>query len=731
MSIFEKAASERAASEPVASAQTEFSAKFRRRSTLSRISIQSKLLAMLLITSMLSAAVVGVIGYQSGRSSLRDSVFDRLTETRAAQARQLESEYRYLRNSLVVYTRGATAAEATAAFTTAFDELRKKPVTPEEQKAVSDYYRKRFDRSTDTASGNQIDVAALIPTSNAQIHLQAAYTAPFDDRAKAITSDDARDGSDWSAANARFNDYFRTIVTRFGFEDALLLDTRGNVVYNAYKGPDLGTNIYTGPYKSTALTQAYQQAIESNALDYIGVTDFGAYLPANGPTAWMVAPIRTGDRVAGVLALQFPIRGVNRIMTAGSKWERVGMGETGESYLVGPDGLMRSNSRLFIEDPERFEHEVVEAGTAPDVAEKSIRQGGTTMVQPVANEASRLAQRGQSGTLVDIDYLGNETLMSYAPVQLPGLDWVVVAKIDTAEAFAPVTSFTRTLVLSTVAIILVVCVAAILLARFFVRPLRRLEAGAHQISSGELGVSLPVLSRDEFGDLTIAFNEMSRNLRIKEDLLEEQRHENDRLLLSMMPEPVVQRYRDGEENIAQDHQNVTVVFADLLGLEELSADLCADDLLAMVNNLIREFDSAAENLGVEPVRTLHNGYLASCGLTVPRLDNIRRTVDFTIEMQRIVDRYRNESGYDVRLRAGIDTGTVGSGLIGRSNLAYDMWGSAVDLAYQVQSGAPQAGVYVTDRVREATQDARQFTSVGSVTVNDVEVPIWRLVDRQS
>lgn len=685
---------------------------------------------MLLITSVLSAAVVGAIGYQSGRSSLRDSVFDRLTELRSAQARQLEAEYRYLQNSLVVYSRSTTATEAMLAFSSGFDQLAKGQVTPAQDQAVADYYRKRFSRTTDTASGNEINVASLIPTTNAQIYLQSAYTAPFSDPDKAITIDDARDGSEWSTANARFNDYFRTIVTRFGFEDALLLDTRGNVVYSAYKGPDLGTNIFTGPYKSTRLTQAYQQAMESNALDYVGVTDFTDYLPADGPTAWMVAPINAGGRAAGVLAMQFPIRGVNRVMTAGGDWARVGMGETGESYLVGPDGLMRSNSRLFVQDPKRFEEEVIEAGTSPDIAEKSIRQGGTTMVQPVANEASRQAQRGQSGTLIETDYLGNEALMSYAPVHLAGLDWVVVAKIDTSEAFSPVSVFTRTLVLSTVGIILVVCVAAILLARFFVRPLRRLEVGARQISSGELGVSLPVLSRDEFGDLTVAFNEMSRNLRIKEDLLDEQRRENDRLLLSMMPEPVVRRYREGEENIAQDHQNVTVIFADFIGLDELSTQLCADDLLTIVNNLIRQFDSAAESLGIEPVRTLHNGYLASCGLTVPRLDNIRRTVDFAIEMQRIVDRYRSESGYDVRLRAGIDTGTVSSGLIGRSNLAYDMWGSAVDLAYQVQSGTPQAGVYVTDRVRAATQDVRQFTPVGTVAVNDTEEPIWRLTERQ-
>ena len=191
--------------------------------------------------------------------------------------------------------------------------------------------------------------------------------------------------------------------------------------------------------------------------------------------------------------------------------------------------------------------------------------------------------------------------------------------------------------MSTAVIIFVVCLAAMLLARLFVRPIRRLEAGAQQISSGDYNVTLPVQSRDEFGDLTVAFNDMSRNLAIKEELLAEQRRENDRLLLSLMPEPVVQRYREGEETIAQDHQNVTVIFADIVGLDELSAELNSDELLAIVNKLTRQFDAAAENLGVEQVRTLHNGYLASCGLSVPRLDNVRRTVDFAIEMQRIID----------------------------------------------------------------------------------------------
>jgi class 3 adenylate cyclase len=697
-----------------------------RRRVISRLSIQSKLLAMLLVTSVLSAAVVGAIGYQSGRNSLRASAFDRLTEIRQSQSRQLQIGIEDLKNSLVIYTRGSTATQATAAFTAGFDQLSNATISPAQDQALADYYTNNYAKAEKEETGDDLDVAAVMPTSNAQRYLQAHYTAPFSDWDKAIRFDDARDGSAWSAANARFNDFFREIVTRFDFEDALLLDTRGNVVYSAYKGVDLGTNVLTGPYKGGLLTSAYQKALDSNSVDYVGVTDFSEYEPADEPTAWFMAPVGPAGRAEGVLALQFPITKINRLMTMDRRWEESGMGQTGETFIVGPDDLMRSDSRLFLEDPEAYKRDVVNAGTPPDVAQEAINRGGTTLIQPVPTDASKLAQRGQRGTLIADDYLGHETLQAYAPADLDGLRWNIIAKIDTSEAFAPVAAFTRTLVLSTVIIIFIVSIAAMLLARLFVRPIRRLEAGAQQISGGDYHVTLPVRSRDEFGDLTAAFNDMSRNLAIKEELLAEQRRENDRLMLSLMPEPVVQRYREGEETIAQDHQNVTVIFADIVGLDELSRELSSDELLAIVNRLTRQFDSAAQNLGVEQVRTLHNGYLASCGLSVPRLDNVRRTVDFAIEMQRIIDRFNAETRRDLKLRAGIDTGTVTSGLVGRSTLAYDMWGSAVDLAYRVQSGSPQPGIYVTSSIRDAMGDSRSFTSAGLMTVDNEEQPVWRL-----
>ncbi|MGB0877843.1 MAG: adenylate/guanylate cyclase domain-containing protein [Mycobacterium sp.] len=698
---------------------------------LSRMSIQSKFLLMLLAISILSAGVVGYIGFQSGRTSLRAAAFDRLAEVRESQNRQLEAELAELKNSIILFSRSRDAGTGMEAYTRGFNQLNRPgapPISPAQDQALVDYYTDVFAPAEESKTGVKLDVPALLPKSYAQRYLQVHYTIPYTDPQRRIDLDDAGDGSEWSAANLRFNSFFRAVVQRLEFADALLIDTQGNVVYSANKGIDLGTNIVDGPFRGGDLTKAFNNALQSNALDHVEVTDFSAYQPAQEPTAWMVSPVGPAAQATGVLALQMPMSRINRLMTFDRQWEQTGLGTTGETFLVGADQLMRSDSRLFLEDPEAYRSAVIAAGTPSEVADAAIRQGTTVLIQTAGTEATRLADQGQTGTLIADDYLGRKTLQAYAPVSNAQVQWNIVAKINSEEAFAPVASFTRTLVLSTSAIIFIVCVVAMILARQFVRPIKRLEAGSRRITAGDYGSVLPLRSLDEFGDLTVAFNEMSRNLALHQQLLTQQREENTELLLSVMPESIVQRYRDGEENIALDHPDVSVIFADFVGIDELSARLPPGESLAIVNKLVHQFDAAADGLGIEHVRTQHNGYLASCGLNQPRLDNARRTVDFAIEMQQIVDRFNAENGYDLRLRAGIDTGTVGSGLIGKSNIEYDMWGGAVNLAYQVRKGSTQPAVYVTSRVYDIVRELHDFVPAGVISRDGTDEQIYRLAE---
>lgn len=698
---------------------------------LNRFSIQSKLLLMLVLCTILAAAVVGGIAFQTGRTSLRNGAFNKLTEIRESQKRELLTQVTGLKNALVTYTHGSTTQNALRDFSSAFEELNNATITPAMQKAMADYYD-FFAKETFKDSGTRLDVASLLPTSTAAKYLQAVYAAnlPNDDLAAAM--EDEHDGSTWSAFNAKYHSFFREIVTRFAFEDALLIDAKGNVVYSTYKNTDLGTNILTGPYNGSKLHQAYLDAMSSNRADRVSFTDFEFYVPANlAPTAWMVAPIPATGKPDGVLAFQFPITKINKILTFDKKWADAGMGNTGETVLAGPDFLMRSDSRLFLEDPEEYRRRVIDAGTPPDIPDIAIRQGGTTLIQPLSTEVQKEAQKGLSGTMVTKDYLGDESLESYAPIgTLTSLHWSITAKISTSEAFAQEATFTRTVVLATTGIIFLVCLLAALLAQVFLRPIRRLEAGVQRIAGGDYDVEIPVETRDEIGELTGMFNEMSRSLSVKEDLLNEQRAQIRHLLGSLMPIPIAEKLHRGEQVGVRDHANVSVVYADMTGLDRAQADLDSEQYAEIASDLIRQFDAAAKEFEVERVRPVRNGFLGSSGLTVPRLDNVRRTVDFALECERIIERFNNETGLNISFRAGIDSGEVSSGLLGQAEPIFDMWGRTVNLAHQIKSGVAAPGIYVTARVHDVLADTMMFTSAGTITDNGVSEPIWRLEESQ-
>jgi class 3 adenylate cyclase len=132
---------------------------------------------------------------------------------------------------------------------------------------------------------------------------------------------------------------------------------------------------------------------------------------------------------------------------------------------------------------------------------------------------------------------------------------------------------------------------------------------------------------------------------------------------------------------------------------------------------------------VERVRTTRQGYLASCGLSVPRVDHARRCVEFAIEMQRIVERFGAQQGADLSVRVGMDTGTVTSGLVGRSHVVYDLWGDAVSLAFRLQGGANEAGVFLTQRVVDKLPDTLPYADSGVVETSGGFQRVWRIDPR--
>ena len=696
---------------------------------LRSLGFQSKLLIMLLTVSVISVLVAGLIGYISGTNSLRAAEYQRLTQLRESRARAITAFYDGITNAATVLTHSSATVTAVKEFTGAFAELQTTPLPPGAREAVDRYYADVFDPALTKGSGTKVDGALFRPTSNAQTYLQSLYTVPakgdFNASAK-IRS--AGDPSEWSALNARYQPFFSDFASRFGFDDAMLLDTDGNVVYSTYKQVDIGANILGPPYKSTNLADAYQQAIRASSVDEVILTDFQNYAPAYGkPTPWVLTPIGDGGGIYGVLALQLSVDGINNVMTGNRGWEAEGLGSTGETYLAGQDRLMRSVSRELLTDPQRFLADVVANGTPADLAKRQVEVGDSVLLQPVNTEAVNAALAGQAGVSTAKSYLGPEVLVAYEPLQLPGLDWAIVAKIDRAEALAPVSRFARNIALSTAAIVLAVCLLSLLFSRILTRPVKALADAVRRVSGGDLGVAVPVTSRDEFGQLAEAFNDMSASLQTKQLLIEDQRRENDQLLSSLMPETEAKRFREGEENISTQYRDVSVIYAQLLGFDEFSRSMPSEQSVSMLNSIVEAFDGAAERHGVEQVRSMQdNGLLATCGLVVPRVDHASRTIAFARELTEIVHRFNDQHDAALTIRAGIDSGPVTSGLVGERSTIYALWGEAVDLAHRVHAATKSPGVFVSDRVHDTVSGIYPFIEAGTISDTSGTETVWRL-----
>src|SRR6478735_3120123 len=691
------------------------------------LSIYSILLIMLLSVSVLSSIVVGVIGYVNGTQALRAIATEKLVEIRESRAREVTQLFDTIENSVKLAAMNETSKQAVVAFTDGFSALEGTKLAAPGAAAVGAYYDDTFATQLSKATGEDVDGAAFAPKDDAARYLQANYVVPYDSWEEAILLDDAGDGSQWSAAHAKYHDYFRAMTEVQQFEDVLMIDTQGNVVYTAFKGVDLGTNLLDGPYRLSNLADAYRQAMSRNIVGEVVLADFAAYSPSLGnPAGWAVTPIAVDDEVVGALAIELPIDRINDVMTVSGQWARNGLGETGETYLVGRDGTMRSISRALKSEPEEYSRAAVAAGLTPDAAALSVQNGDTLLQQTILGTALAQAQSGKDGSVIQRDYLGRESITAYAPLGVGDLGWTIVAQETYAEAMAPVEDFTRNLILSTAGMIIFVCLLSLVLAQVFVRPLRRLKSAAQRIAAGEEGVQVDAGSSDELADVATAFNDMSRSLQAKSALIEQQEKANENLIPSFMPEGMADRYKHGDEAITQDNEDVTVIFADIVGFEELALTLSSEEAVTKLNELIRIFDEAAVRLGVERVRTTRQSYVASVGLGTPRVDNARRAVEFAIELNTILERYSAHQGVDLGLRAGLDSGQVTSGLIGRARIVYDMWGDAVNLAFRVQGGSDEPGIYITQRVADRIPDTIPVTAAGEVDTKTGTQRVWRI-----
>lgn len=294
---------------------------------------------------------------------------------------------------------------------------------------------------------------------------------------------DAKDGSQYSKVHAKFHPWFKEFLEARGYYDIFLIDYKGNIAYSVFKELDYATNLADGEYKDTDIAKVYRQIKADFNKGKLAFSDFAPYAPSHGaPASFIAAPIFDHEgQEHGILIFQMPIGKINGIMQNAS-----GMGETGESYIVGGDLLMRSDSRFSKES--------------------------TILKQKVDTHAVKEALAGRQGAEVVLDYRGEEVVSAYQPISFLGTKWGLIAEIDMEEVDIPVEEMGMSLLIANLVIAAFIVVIGFMFAQTLTKPITKMVSAMGVLAKGDLSVEIPAKDRsDEIGQMADAVQVFKEN----------------------------------------------------------------------------------------------------------------------------------------------------------------------------------------------------------------------------
>jgi adenylate cyclase len=196
--------------------------------------------------------------------------------------------------------------------------------------------------------------------------------------------------------------------------------------------------------------------------------------------------------------------------------------------------------------------------------------------------------------------------------------------------------------------------------------------------------------------------------------LELEQARSEKLLLNILPQTVAQRLKSDETRIADSHSDVTIMFADLVDFTKLSTNMPPAELVDLLNQVFSEFDRLAEKHGLEKIKTIGDAYMAIAGAPNARPDHAHVVADMALEMQAALANMATQTGKNLKMRIGINSGPVVAGVIGSTKFSYDLWGDTVNLASRMeQSGIPN-GIQVAQATYELLKDDYAFESRGNI-----------------
>jgi len=473
-----------------------------------------RVLVLLLGVALLVGIPIAVSARMIAGSAIEDATLARLTAARAIKASRIESYLTQIEAELDVIARLPETATAIRTMSAAFAEVEP---TEAGSRATRTFIEDVFAPGFAAATGGSIAADAILPDDPRALELQSLYIAgnpnPIGRKDELVA---AERGLAYDEAHADVHPIMRALQRRFGYYDIFLIDESGTIVYTVFKEIDFATNLLDGPFRDSGLADAVRAVLDDRASDALAFSDFSMYRPSNdAPAAFLAAAVSSGGRRIGSVAVQLSIDEIDETMTGGGMWIEEGFGRTGETFLVGPDGMMRSDARGLIESPESYLRRSTAAGVSREAVDGMRRTGHSVLLQRVDDDAVRAALAGETGDRIVTGRDGRALLASYQPVDVFGQRWAVVSRIERDEAFAAADELRATILAIGGGVLLLVLIISVVAGRQIVAPIGRLHDAMSGLESGDYDVRVAPGGGRELTALAVAFNRVAATLGLK------------------------------------------------------------------------------------------------------------------------------------------------------------------------------------------------------------------------
>ena len=470
-----------------------------------------------IVPILLTSALVGGGAIQLSSAGLTQAAESQLVSLREVRRQQINDYFNTLVSSVQAFAVSNTVIEGYSELRQAFGTIPADPDVASTQRTdLKRFYETDFDAEflrrnpvAATNSGRWVD-----GLNDQQVALQHAFIVS---NANPLGAKDKLESAPtlptYSAAHSRYHSAFSAFRAQLGFYDVFLIDTTTDkIIYSVFKETDFGTSLNDGVAAKSGLDQVYRKVKAAGAKAQATMSDYSTYRPSyDDQAAFVAVPVVEQGQLVGVLAVQLPIDKVTALMTANQQWKEQGLGESGETYLVGADKLMRTESRFLLENKTGF---IASTGAVFTPEERATAEKKNTSIGllKIDTAASNAALDGKSGFEVVRDYRDISVFSAYGPVNILGVRFGLLAELDESEALATANTLERQTLLRTSLTALGLLVLAgglgLWLVRSITRPINELSGVVSQVALGNDEVRSTVSSGDEIQELGDTFNKL-------------------------------------------------------------------------------------------------------------------------------------------------------------------------------------------------------------------------------